>query len=64
LSMVEFQCPICNTIFSIEKRNSPLIIKSKKAACCSRKCGGKLSHNKEIVNKIIVIREWILYKYL
>lgn len=42
ITMAEFICPVCGDIFSIEKRRSPLAIKSKNAATCSRTCGGKL----------------------
>ena len=63
VSMVEFECPICNDIFSRERRNTHIIIKSKKIITCSRKCGGKATHLKNIENPIRVLREWVLYKY-
>ena len=63
IAMVEYLCPVCEKIFSIEKRNSPLVVKSKKAATCSRTCGGKLkSINTD--TPIRFIREWKNFLYL
>lgn len=63
IAMVEFICPVCENLFSIEKRNSPLVVKSKKAATCSRSCGGKLK-SLNIQEPIKLNREWKNYKYL
>jgi hypothetical protein len=63
ISMAEFICPVCEKIFSIVKRNSPLVIKSKKAATCSRSCGGKLK-SINTTEPIRFIREWKKYLYL
>ena len=63
ISMVEYCCPVCGKLFSIEKRNPPLIVKSKKAATCSRTCGGKLK-SKNTNTPVIFIREWKKYLYL
>lgn len=63
VSMVEYLCPVCEKVFSIKKRNSPLIVKYKKSATCSRTCGGKLkSINTD--RPIQFIREWKNFKYL
>lgn len=60
IAMIEFECPICNVIFSKEKRSTY----NKNIITCSRKCGGKASHLIHMERPIRIIREWRDFKYL
>lgn len=62
IAMVEFSCPVCDKIFSIERKNSPIVVKSKNAATCSRSCGARLKSIKTN-EPIRFIREWKKYNY-
>ena len=55
--LVEYKCPVCNTIFSIRRGLSHLVNKNKKSVTCSRSCGGKISHLETKV-RIIMLREY------
>ena len=41
---IELQCPICNKMFSREKRQITHKLKNGKTPTCSRRCGGIQSH--------------------
>ena len=43
ITYVELKCPICNTVFIRERRQTHLVIQ-KKATLCSRSCSSKWSH--------------------
>jgi len=53
--MVDFICPVCETLFTREKNQTYLGKKNGRFACCSRSCSGKLSFmDRENMEQVII----------
>ncbi len=58
-NLVKYKCPVCSVIFVRERHNSHFVIPGKRSMTCSRKCGGIVGNSKTMIERIIVLDEYL-----